>query len=135
MDPGHLATRPFRVTSRAALLAGAVALTALALSCAVVVDATQFGIVTAFGRPVAVIDRPGLTMKAPYETVHRIDRRLFVYVAPPAEFLTLEKTPVVAAGTVIWRTVDPKHFFEAVFDRRGAEARLGELLLAELGAA
>src|ERR1051326_1754507 len=81
MDPGHLATRPFRVTSRAALLAGAVALTALALSCAVVVDATQFGIVTAFGRPVAVIDRPGLTMKAPYETGPRIDRSLFVYVA------------------------------------------------------
>jgi membrane protease subunit HflC len=108
---------------------------ALALSCAFVVDANEFGIVTAFGRPVAVIDQPGLDVKAPYETVHRIDKRLFVYAAPPAEFLTLEKIPVVAAGTVLWRTVDPKHFFETVFDRPGAEARLGELLLAELGAA
>ena len=135
MDPGHPATRLIRPSARAALLAGTAALAALALSCAFVVDATEFGIVTAFGRPVAVIDRPGLGAKAPYETVHRIDKRLFVYVAPPAEFLTLEKTPVVAAGTVIWRTVDLKHFFETVFDRPDAEARLGELLLAELGAA
>jgi membrane protease subunit HflC len=135
MDRGYPATRPFRPAARGALLAGAVALAALALSSAFVVDADEFGIVTAFGRPVAVIDRPGLGIKAPYEAVHRIDRRLFVYVAPPAEFLTLEKTPVVAAGTVVWRTVDARHFFETVFDRGGAEARLGELLLAELGAA
>jgi regulator of protease activity HflC (stomatin/prohibitin superfamily) len=38
---------------------------ALALSCAFVVDANEFGIVTAFGRPVAVIDQPGLDVKAP----------------------------------------------------------------------
>ena len=64
-----------------------------------------------------------------------MDRRLFVYGSPPAEFLTLEKTQVVAAGTVLWRVADPRKFFETVFDRTGAESRLGDVLFAELGAA
>ena len=64
-----------------------------------------------------------------------MDRRLFVYASPPAEFLTLEKTQVIAAGTVLWRVADPRKFFETVFDRTGAESRLGDVLFAELGAA
>jgi len=64
-----------------------------------------------------------------------LDRRLFVYASPPAEFLTLEKTQVIAAGTVLWRVAEPRKFFETVFDRTGAESRLGDVLFAELGAA
>jgi membrane protease subunit HflC len=41
---------------------------------------------------------------------------------------------VVAAGTVLWRVADPRRFFETVFDRIGAESRLGDILFAELGA-
>jgi membrane protease subunit HflC len=52
-----------------------------------------------------------------------------------AEFLTLEKTQVIAAGTVLWRVAEPRKFFETVFDRTGAESRLGDVLFAELGAA
>jgi modulator of FtsH protease HflC len=99
------------------------------------VDSTQFAIVTDFGRPTQVVTSPGLGFKYPYQSVHTIDRRLFVYASPASEFLTLEKTPVVAAGTVLWRVVDPKRYFETVFDRTGAESRLGDILFAELGAA
>jgi modulator of FtsH protease HflC len=99
------------------------------------VDSTQYAIVTDFGKPTQVITSPGLGFKYPYQSVHTIDRRLFVYASPASEFLTLEKTPVVAAGTVLWRVVDPKRYFETVFDRAGAESRLGDILFAELGAA
>jgi membrane protease subunit HflC len=100
-----------------------------------VVDATDYAIVTAFGKPTQVITTPGLGFRSAYESVRALDRRLFVYASPPAEFLTLEKTQVVAAGSVLWRVADPRKFFETVFDRTGAESRLGDVLFAELGAA
>jgi modulator of FtsH protease HflC len=99
------------------------------------VDAAEYAIVTEFGRPMQVITSPGLGFKFPYQSVRTFDRRLFVYASPPSEFLTLEKTPVVAAGTVLWRVADPKKFYETVFDRMGAESRLGDILFAEMGAA
>src|SRR6516164_2669099 len=98
------------------------------------VDKSQYAIVTEFGRPTQVINSPGLRVKFPYQSVRTIDRRLFVYASSPTEFLTLEKTPVVAAGTVLWRVADPRKFYETVLDRTGAESRLGDILFAELGA-
>ena len=103
--------------------------------CFFVVDGTQYAIVTDFGKPTQVITSPGLGVKYPYQSVRTIDRRLFVYASPSSEFLTLEKTPVVAAITVLWRVADPRRYFETVFDRPGAESRLGDILFAELGAA
>src|SRR5580704_5547273 len=100
-----------------------------------VVDTTDYAIVTAFGKATQVITSPGLGFRSAYESLRTFDRRLFVYASPPAEFLTLEKTQVVAAGTVLWRVAEPRKFFETVFDRTGAESRLGDVLFAELGAA
>jgi membrane protease subunit HflC len=100
-----------------------------------VVDAGQYAIVTDFGKPTQVITSPGLGFRRLYESVRTFDRRLFVYASPAAEFLTMEKTQVVAAGTVLWRVAEPRRFFETVFDRTGAESRLGDILFAELGAA
>lgn len=100
-----------------------------------VVDAGQYAIVTDFGKPTQVITSPGLRFRRVYESVRTLDRRLFVYASPAVEFLTLEKTQVVAAGTVLWRVAEPRRFFETVFDRPGAESRLGDILFAELGAA
>src|SRR5439155_5247716 len=63
------------------------------------------------------------------------DRRLFVLVPPPREFLTLGKKSIVASGFIVWRIADPRRFMQTVFDRSGAESRLGDILFAELGAA
>jgi len=103
--------------------------------CFFTVDSAEYAIVTDFGKPTQVIIAPGLGLKYPYQSVRTIDHRLFVFTSPSSEFLTLEKTPVVAAGTVLWRVAEPKRFFETVIDRTGAESRLGDILFAELGAA
>lgn len=103
--------------------------------CCFSVGTAQYALVTEFGRPVRQIDAPGLKFKLPYQSVRLFDKRLFVYTPPASEFLTLEKTPVVAAGAILWRIADPKRFFETVFDRAGAESRLGDTLFAALGAA
>ncbi len=79
--------------------------------------------------------QPGLNFKYPYQSVRTFDNRLFVYTPSPSEFLTLEKTPVVAASVILWRIADPKRFFETVFDRAGAESRLNDILYAGFGAA
>jgi modulator of FtsH protease HflC len=103
--------------------------------CFFTVGSTDYAIVTDFGKPTQVITSPGLGFKHPWQSVRTFDHRLFVYPAPPSEFLTLEKTPVVASGTILWRVADPKRYFETVADRRSAESRLGDILSAELGAA
>jgi membrane protease subunit HflC len=99
------------------------------------VDAAQYAVVTEFGKPVQVITEPGLSFKLPYQSVHTFDRRVFAYGRPASEFLSLEKTPIVASSTIIWRIADPRRFFETVFDRVGAESRLRDILFAALGAA
>jgi membrane protease subunit HflC len=110
-------------------------LAATALLCCFAVDTGEYALVTEFGRPVQVVTTPGLRFKLPYQSVRTLDNRLFAYTPPSTEFLTLEKTPVVAASTIIWRVSDPKRFLQTVFDRAGAESRLGDILFAELGAA
>jgi membrane protease subunit HflC len=118
------------------LAAAAIGLIAAVPSlCVFTVDSADYAIVTDFGKPTQVVTVPGLGFKHPLQSVWRFDRRLFVYASPPSEFLSIEKTPVVASGTILWRVADPKRYFETVIDRRGAESRLGDILSAELGAA
>src|SRR5712691_4988558 len=127
--------------TRGVRLAGVVVLAALAAGlaslCLFVVDAGEFAVVTQFGNPVRVETTPGLKLKypAPVQSVTRFDRRLFVLVPPPREFLTLGKRNVVASGFILWRIDDPRKFMQTVFGRSGAESRLGDILFAELGAA
>ncbi len=117
------------------LVLAAVAGVALILTCFFSVDTAEYAVVTQFGRPVQVVTEPGLGVKLPYQSVNKFDNRLFVYAPPPSEFLTLEKTAIAAAGVILWRIAEPRKFFETVFDRVGAEARLSDILSAELGAA
>lgn len=114
-------------------MAGALAV--LLWLCCYTVYTGEYALVTEFGKPVEVVTTPGLRFKYPYQSVRTLDARVFAYVPPSTEFLTLEKTPVVAASTVLWRISDPKRFFQTVFDRSGAESRLGDILFSELGAA
>jgi len=121
---------------RTAVVTGAASVVAAtALLCCFAVDTGEYALVTEFGRPVQVVTTPGLRFKLPYQSVRTLDARLFAYTPPSTEFLTVEKTPVVAASTIIWRVNDPKRFFQTVFDRAGAESRLSDILFAELGAA
>src|SRR6266851_4039176 len=125
-----------RLRVRTAVLIAALALVVTVGGlCFFTVDSAQYAVVTDFGRPTQVITAPGLGFKYPYQSVRTFDHRLVVFASPSSEFLTIEKTPVVAAGTVVWRVAEPKRFFETVFDKTGAESRLGDILFAELGAA
>jgi len=124
-----------RRTRIAVALGVAGIIAAMAKLCFFTVETGEHALVTEFGKPVQVVTLPGLGFKYPYQNVRTFDSRLFAYTPASTEFLTLEKTPVVAASTILWRVSDPKQFFQTVFDRAGAESRLGDILFAELGAA
>ena len=126
-------SRPRFYFAVAVVVAGGVLL--LARLCCYTVEAGEYAIVTEFGKPVKVVTAPGLGFKYPYQSVRTFDARLFSFAPTATEFLTLEKTPVLAASTILWRIGDPKKFFQTVFDRAGAESRLGDVLFAEMGAA
>jgi modulator of FtsH protease HflC len=122
--------------SRTILLAGVVAVAALlARLVLIVVDAGEHAVVTAFGKPVQVITAPGLSFKYPHQSVTRFDNRLMVFAPAQTEFLTRDKTAVVAASAILWRIAEPRRYFETVRNRQGAQSRLNDIVFAELGAA
>src|SRR6202171_4424288 len=100
---------PYRRALAAIAALGLVA--AVGSLCFFTVDSADYAIVTDFGKPTQVITAPGLGFKHPLQSVRTFDHRLFVYAAPPSEFLTLEKTPVVASGTILWRGGGPERAF------------------------
>ena len=80
------------------LLASALALLGLVLfglSCLVVVDETEYAIVTSFGDVAAVHGKEpgsaGLHFKRPWQSVLRVDRRLRAFDPPPREVITADK--------------------------------------------
>src|SRR2546429_9989681 len=86
--------------------------------CLVTVGEREFAVVSQFGRPVRVESTPGLKLKlpAPFQTVTRVDRRLFALVPAPPGFLTLGKQSVVAPGPIPWRVEVPGTSRRAVLD-------------------
>src|SRR6202163_3047009 len=115
---------PYRRALAAIAALGSVA--AVGSLCFFTVDSADYAIVTDFGKPTQVITAPGLGLKHPLQSVRTFDHRLFVYAAPPSEFVTLQTPPVVPPGTTFWRLADPKRYFEPVLDRSNAESRLGD---------
>jgi membrane protease subunit HflC len=105
-------------------------------SALLVVDTTEYAIVTRFGRPVRTYTTPGLRLKAPLvDQVIRLDARLLLTEPPVAEYLTLDKKNVVARSFLTWRIDDPLRYLQTVLIRDAAEARLAAVTSSELGAA
>ena len=115
---------------------GAAVLAAVGLS-AVIVEETEFAVVTRFGRVTQVIAEPGLAWKlpAPIDQALRLDKRILMTPVPEAEFLTADKKNVMVGMDINWRIADPVRFLGAVRTRTAAELRLVSLLQSALGSA
>jgi membrane protease subunit HflC len=115
-------------------LALAAAAIVVSWSAPYVVDATECAVRTRFGRPVEVIQRPGLHFKVPLiDDVTRLDARLLYFDPPTAEFLTEDKKNVVISPFVVWRIEDPLRFVQKLYTRENAEARIADLVASEVG--
>lgn len=97
------------------------------------VDQTQQAIVVMLGKPVKGVKGPGLHFKLPFvQEVIKFERRLLEYDAAPAEILTEDKKTLVLDNYSRWRIADPLLFYKRVKDIRGAQARLDDIIYAQL---
>lgn len=105
----------------------------------VVVDETEFVLVTSFGRPVALYGdqegESGLHWKWPWHGTWVMDRRIQVSDPPPREVITGDKKNLEVAGTIIWRVADPRRFLDSAGSLATAGARLEERASAALSEA
>ena len=103
----------------------------------VIVDQTESVFITEFGRPVRLIERPGLHFKWPYQSARAFDRRLQLDTPPAREMLTRDKKNLEIAWYVNWRIADVEKFLRTVRTVPDAKARLEDMaasvLAAELG--
>ena len=119
-----------------AFVLAVVVLVALAVGSAIVVDTTEYAVVTRFGRPVRTYTTPGLRFRIPFvDQIVRLDARLLMTEPPAAEYLTLDKKNVVARTFLTWRVDDPLRYIQTVQLRDAAEARLAAVTSSEIGAA
>ena len=120
----------------ACIAVGVLALVAAARS-VVIVDQTEAVYVTEFGRPVRLIDEPGLHWKWPHQSRRGFDRRLQLDTPPPREMLTKDKKNLEVAWYVSWKIADVERFLNSVRTMPDASARLEDMaasvLAAELG--
>jgi membrane protease subunit HflC len=102
-----------------------------------IVDETEIGLATLFGRVVSMPLPPGLHWIAPRPAggMLRVDRRLRLTEIPPTEFLTADKKNLVLASAISWRIADPRLFVQRIRSEDAATARLIDLSIAALGAA
>jgi membrane protease subunit HflC len=103
----------------------------------VIVDQTESVLITEFGRPIRLIDQPGLHFKLLFHSARAFDRRLQLDTPVPREMLTRDKKNLEVAWYVNWRIADVPRFLRTVRTMPDARARLEDMaasvLAAELG--
>ncbi|WP_319763002.1 protease modulator HflC [Maridesulfovibrio sp.] len=100
---------------------------------AYIVKQTEKAIVLQLGKPKAGPMGPGLHFKLPFvQNVIYFDSRLLEYDARPAEILTKDKKNMVVDNYSKWRISDPLLFYRTVRSIPRAQARLDDIIYAEL---
>ena len=97
------------------------------------VDETMQAIVLQLGKPVGDVKSPGIHFKIPFaQEVKYFEKRLLDYDAAPAEILTADKKNLVVDNYAKWNITDPLKFYKTVRNVQGAQARLDDIIYAEL---
>jgi modulator of FtsH protease HflC len=98
-----------------------------------VVDETQMAIVTRFGEFKRAHTTPGLQVKTPFaEQVTTFDKRLLRVDVAPASLLTSDKRNLVIDSYARYRIIDPLIFFKNLRNEASADARVGDIVNAQL---
>ena len=118
------------VTAAIALIAGAVVWDSF-----YIIQETQQGVLTHFGRISPPVRQPGLHLKwpRPVSRIYKVDRRLHTLTGMPHELITEDQKSILVDGYLLWRTVDPVLFVEAIRTGGNAVERLRDLYLSSSG--
>ena len=100
-----------------------------------IIQETQQGVLTHFGRISPPVKQPGFHLKwpRPVSKVYKVDRRLHTLTGMPHELITEDQKSILVDGYLLWRTVDPILFVEAIRTGGNAVERLQDLYLSSSG--
>ena len=98
-----------------------------------VVSETEQVVVTQLGRPVRLVQTPGLHQKAPFlQQLTYFEGRLLDYDAAPAPVITRDKKNLVVDNYAKWQIKDPLKFLQTVQNEAGAQARLDDIIYSKV---
>ncbi len=94
------------------------------------VRVNETAVLSTFGRPVRVLDEPGLFWKWPWpaQAVHVFDSRLSVLDSPFEETYTSDGKNLVIATSLAWKIEDPRKFMEIVGTKSEGERNIRSIL-------
>ena len=106
----------------------------LGLTSIFIVDETEQVVVLQFGKPVRIITKPGLHMKAPFPFQEKnvFDNRLLEYDSPPEEILSKDKKSLIVDNYVRWQITAPLQFLKTVQAIPTALSRMDDIVYSEL---
>ncbi|HLY47551.1 MAG TPA: protease modulator HflC [Stellaceae bacterium] len=123
-----MSRRLLAVIAAALVLAGIVALSSL-----FIVDQTEQALLLQFGRPVRVINLPGLEVKIPFvQNVVYFDKRLLDVEPPSEEVIASDQKRLVVDTYTRYRITDPLLFYQTVGSEDAVRARLTAMVSSSL---
>lgn len=114
-------------------LAGAAAGLFALLASAFTVSQTEQALVLQFGKPIRMVQEPGLSFRVPFlENVEYYDRRLLDFDAETKEVISADQKRLIVDAFVRYRITDALRFKQAVGDERAMRSRLNAILESSL---
>ena len=95
-----------------------------------IVNEGQQVVVTQFGQPIGnPVVNAGLHLKIPFiQKVNKFEKRILAWDGYPNQIPTKDKKYIWVDTTARWKITDPLKFFQSVYDERGAQARLDDII-------
>ncbi len=113
-------------------IAGAAAFFAFTAS-TFIVSQTEQALVLQFGRPVRVIQEPGLNFKMPFvQNVEFYEKRLMDFDADPKEVIAADQKRLMVDAFVRYHITDPLRFKQTVGNENTMRSRLNSILESSL---
>lgn len=86
-------------------------------------------IITQFGDPIGgAITEAGMRFKLPWQKVNSFEKRMLEWDGDPNQIPTKDKKYITVDTTARWRIKDPLKFFQSVYDERGGQGRLDDIV-------
>jgi membrane protease subunit HflC len=98
------------------------------------VEQTEQALITQFGQPIRLIQKPGLHAKIPFmQTAILFDRRLLDYEMPSEEVILGDQRRLIVDAFARFRITDPLRYYQAVgASEEGIRARLDSVVSSSL---
>jgi modulator of FtsH protease HflC len=105
-----------------------VILAMLGYSMLFIVEQTEQAIVLQFGEPKRVVEKPGLEVKLPWQSVVTYDKRVLDYDLPAARVTAADQKPMIVDAYARFRITDPLLFYQSVGTEQIARTRLTPIM-------